>query len=185
MTSGTLRPGSCMRSLVDEVVLGVARLGPVGLSPKAPGTVGSAVAVAAAPWLFFPLSLSWRLAVLAVLFAIGALCASRAECLLGRKDPSSVVVDELVGQWMALLPLGLVSCSVPGPTAGPTAAPVLLLAAGFCLFRLFDIWKPGPVYASQDWLPDGWGVMIDDVLAGLLALLVLVGLALGLTSLTA
>ena len=174
-----------MRSLVDEVVLGMARLGPAGLSPKAPGTVGSAVAAVAAPWLFLPLSLPWRLAVLAVLFVIGGLCATRAERLLGRKDPSSVVVDELVGQWLALLPLGLVSGSVPGPAAGPTAAPVLLLAAGFCLFRLFDIWKPGPIDDSQDWLPDGWGVMIDDVLAGLFALLVLAGLAFGLATLNA
>ena len=174
-----------MRSLVDEVVLGVARLGPAGLSPKAPGTVGSAVAAAVAPWLFLPLSLSWRLAILAVLFALGGLCASRAEYLLGRKDPSSVVVDELVGQWTALLPLGLISCSVPGPTAGPTAAPVLLLAAGFCLFRLFDIWKPGPLDASQDWLPGGWGIMIDDVLAGLFALIVLAGGAAGLAILSA
>lgn len=171
-----------MRSLADEFILGVARLGLAGLSPKAPGTVGSALALVVAPWLFLPLSLLWRLALLALLFVIGGLCASRAELLLGRKDPSSVVVDELVGQWTTLLPLGLLPVTVPGPAAGPAAAPALLLAAGFGLFRLFDIWKPGPVCASQNWLPDGWGVMIDDVLAGLFALPVLTGLALGLAA---
>lgn len=174
-----------MRSLADEIILGVARLGPAGLSPSAPGTVGSALAVLAAPWLFMPLSLPWRLVVLAAVFVVGGLCATRAERLLGRKDPAPVVVDELVGQWITLLPLGLLPASpLPGPMVGPTAAPVLLLAAGFGLFRLFDIWKPGPVYASQDWLPDGWGVMIDDVLAGLFALVALLGLALVLALLT-
>lgn len=163
-----------MRSLADEIVLGVARLGPAGLSPKAPGTVGSAVAVLVAPWLFLPLSPLWRLAVLAGFFVVGGLCSGRAERLLGRKDPSSVVVDELVGQWIALLPLGLMPLrDMPGPVLGPAAAPVLLLAAGFGLFRLFDIWKPGPVDASQDWLPGGWGIMIDDVLAGGFALVAL------------
>lgn len=164
-----------MRTVADAILLNIARLGPAGLSPRAPGTVGSAVAALAAPWLFVPLSLPWRLAVLALLFVIGGLSASRAERLLGCHDPSSVVVDELVGQWIALLPVGLVAA--PGPAAGPAGAPLCLLAAGFCLFRLFDIWKPGPVCASQEWLPAGWGVMIDDVLAGAFALPVLVGLA--------
>lgn len=170
-----------MRTVTDTILLTLARLGPAGLSPKAPGTVGSAVAALAAPWLFIPLSMPWRAAVLAALFVIGGLSASRAERLLGCRDPSSVVVDELVGQWITLLPLGLISA--PGPAAGPADAPVLLLAAGFCLFRLFDIWKPGPIYASQEWLPAGWGVMIDDVLAGAFALSVLAGLAFVLATL--
>ncbi|MCH5277013.1 MAG: phosphatidylglycerophosphatase A [Desulfovibrionaceae bacterium] len=164
-----------MRAVADTIFLALARLGPAGLSPKAPGTVGSAVAALAAPWLFAPLSLPWRVAVLAVLFVIGGLSATRAERVLGCRDPSSVVVDELVGQWITLLPLGLIS--VPGPAAGPAEAPLCLLAAGFCLFRLFDIWKPGPIYASQEWLPAGWGVMIDDVLAGVFAAPLLAGLA--------
>ena len=169
-----------MRTVADTILLTLARLGPAGLSPKAPGTVGSAVAALAAPWLFMPLSLPWRVVLLTVLFVIGGLSASRAERLLGCHDPSSVVVDELVGQWITLLPLGLISS--PGPVAGPADAPVLLLVAGFCLFRLFDIWKPGPIYASQEWLPGGWGVMIDDVLAGAFALPVLAGLALVLAA---
>lgn len=164
-----------MRTVADAVLLTIARLGPAGLFPRAPGTVGSAVAALAAPWLFIPLSLPWRLTILTALFVIGGISAGRAERLLGCHDPSPVVVDELVGQWITLLPLGLVS--VPGPTAGPAHAPIFLLLAGFCLFRLFDIWKPGPVYASQEWLPGGWGVMIDDVLAGAFALPVLAGLA--------
>lgn len=162
-----------MRAMVDQAVLFVARLGPCGLSPRAPGTVGSAVAAAAAPWLFLPLSPGLRLAVLAVLFVGGARAATRAERLLNRKDPSSVVVDELVGQWIALIPLPAVwaGTSLPGPLWG--GVPLVLLLAGFCLFRLFDITKPGPVRASENWLPAGWGVMIDDVVAGAFAMILM------------
>ena len=137
----------------------LATLGPAGRMPKAPGTWGSLAAAAAAPVLFLPLPLWARLAVLVVLFPVGAWCAGRTEKFLGRKDPSCVVVDELWGQWIALLPLG--------------AAEPLWIVPAFLLFRLFDIAKPWPVRASERWLPGGWGIMIDDGFAGLYALLVL------------
>ena len=84
--------------------------------------------------------------------------ATRAEILLGRTDPGEVVIDELVGVWIALLPLGAGQWSWPG------------LVWAFALFRLFDIWKPWPVHASENWLPAGWGIMLDDILAGLMAM---------------
>jgi len=148
----------------NKVVLHFSRLGPAGLSPKAPGTAGSLLSVLLAPFLFLPLSLPWRLGLLATIFLAGGLASSRAEVLLGRKDPGCVVIDELVGQWTALLCLNSFS-----PSSTWRDAAFLLIP--FFFFRLFDIWKPWPVYDSQEWLPGGWGIMIDDVLAGLWALL--------------
>ena len=104
-----------------------------------------------------------RLAVLVVLFFLGAVAATRAETLLGRKDPGEVVIDELVGVWLVLLPF-------PHPC-------FFMVLAAFVLFRIFDIAKPWPVKASENWLPAGYGVMIDDVVAGLWALLCLSVLA--------
>ena len=95
---------------------------------------------------------------LAVIVVTGGLAATRAEILLGRTDPGEVVIDELVGVWIALLPLGAGQWSWPG------------LVWAFALFRLFDIWKPWPVHASENWLPAGWGIMLDDILAGLMAM---------------
>ena len=143
----------------DRLSLLVAGLGPVGKLPRAPGTWGSAVAVLLAPVLFLPLPGLWRVTVLAAVFVGGALAATRAERLLGTKDPGCVVIDEVLGQWITLLPL-----------AAPTT---FELVAGFVFFRAFDILKPQPVKASEHWLPDGYGVMIDDALAGLYACLCL------------
>ncbi len=147
------------RGCSDRLVLAFCRLGFAGLSPVMPGTCGTLLAIVLAPWLFLPLGLTARLCVLAAVFVVGSLAASRAERLLGRKDPGEVVIDELAGAWIALLPFA--EGSLP------------LLAAAFFLFRVFDIAKPWPIHASENWLPDGWGVMLDDVLGGFMTLLVL------------
>lgn len=170
--------------VADRFALHLSRLAVAGLSPKAPGTAGSALAAALAPWLFLPLSPVARLALLAVLYVVGSWAAGRAEVLLGEEDPSCVVVDELVGQWITLLPLGmpgfspLMPAAFPGPVLGPAGAPLIPLVAGFALFRVFDISKPGLVKKSENWLKGGQGVMIDDVLAGVLALAALCGFCL-------
>lgn len=149
-----------MRSFWDHAALHFCRLGGAGLAPSAPGTWGTAVAVLLAPILFFPLPLMGRIFVLVGLFILGGLAASRAELLLGRSDPGEVVIDELLGLWLVLLPF-----------YEPTLP---LLVAAFLLFRFFDILKPWPVSASELWLPGGFGVMIDDVVAGALAMLCLI-----------
>jgi phosphatidylglycerophosphatase A len=146
-------------SISDRLALWTATLGPVGSFPVAPGTAGSAVAALAAPWVFLPLGPAGRLLVLALVFVLGAMAASRAEILLGRKDPGPVVIDEVLGQWMALMPLS-------------TAEPWAMLAA-FVLFRILDMTKPPPIRQSERWLPGGYGVMIDDALAGTASALVL------------
>lgn len=145
------------------IILGFCRLGVAGLSPIMPGTCGTALACLLAPWCFLPLPPWARLGLLALLFVLGALAATRAEILLGRSDPGEVVIDELVGVWLVLLPFAYKAESVPWD----------LLLTAFLLFRFFDMVKPWPVRASEHWLPAGWGVMLDDVLAGCLALVCL------------
>ena len=139
----------------DRLVLTFCRLGPAGLSPWAPGTCGTFEALVFAPFLFLPFGLAGRIVLLVALFVLGSLAATRAEALLGRKDPGEVVIDELVGVWIAILPFGF--------------SWTLMLAA-FVLFRFFDILKPWPIKASENWLPDGWGVMVDDVVGGVMAM---------------
>lgn len=122
-----------------------------------PGTWGSLLAALLAPFLFLPMAWGGRTLLLAAIFVVGGLAATIVERLYDNKDPSIVVVDELVGQWIAYFPFA---------TLGPWD-----LAVGFLLFRIFDILKPPPVKSSETWLPEGFGIMLDDVLAGLYAML--------------
>src|SRR6266581_2740727 len=99
-----------------------------------------------------------------VVLVAGTWAAERAERLIGGKDPGAIVVDEVAGMILSVLLL-------------PRTVPVLV--AGFLLFRLFDVIKPFPAGTSQR-LAGGVGVMIDDVIAGLYALVVLLALRGGL-----
>ncbi|MDO5536313.1 MAG: phosphatidylglycerophosphatase A [Desulfovibrionaceae bacterium] len=144
---------------LDKVILCFCRLGVAGLSKWAPGTCGTFLALLAAPWIYQPMSWKWRLFVLVLIFIAGSFAAGRAETLLEKKDPGEVVVDELAGAWIAILPF-----------AGGS---VSLLCAAFVVFRIFDIAKPWPIHASEDWLPGGWGVMLDDIIGGLMTMIVL------------
>ncbi|WP_045215097.1 phosphatidylglycerophosphatase A family protein [Desulfonatronovibrio magnus] len=139
-----------------KILTGAATLGFVGHLPKAPGTWGSFVAMLAAPWLFIPYSLSTKLTILFVLFFVGSWACSAAEKTFGKKDPSQAIIDEVLGQWITFLFI--------------TTAAILPLLLGFILFRVFDITKPFPVRQSEKWLPGGYSVMLDDLIAGLYAL---------------
>ncbi|MBQ4132696.1 MAG: phosphatidylglycerophosphatase A [Desulfovibrionaceae bacterium] len=158
-----------MSKLCDAAILFFCRVGWAGLSPRAPGTVGSFTALLLAPWLFLALNPLVQALLLVFIFILGGLAACRVETILGRKDPSQVVIDELLGQWTALLPVGLllVSPQMSGLDMLCSFWPWMLTA--FALFRLFDILKPWPVGASENWLPGGFGVMLDDLFAGLMA----------------
>lgn len=145
---------------LDALALAIATLGPVGRMPKAPGTWGSAAALMASPWLFLPLPLSARCAALIGVLAVGTWAAGRAGKLLGKEDPGCVVVDELLGQWTAFAPFQL---------AGFSAATSWELLALFGLFRAFDILKPWPIRWADSKVRGGLGVMLDDLLAGLMA----------------
>jgi len=130
-----------------------------GLVPRAPGTAGSLAALL--PWLALrELQWPYYLAVLAFAFVLGMWACEWAVRVLKIADPGTVVWDEFVGQWLALVPL----LAVPRPW--------WWIFFGFILFRIFDIGKPCPV-SWADRLHGGIGVMLDDVLAGLYAALVL------------
>jgi phosphatidylglycerophosphatase A len=131
-----------------------------GLSPWAPGTAGSLAALL--PWLVLrDLSWPYYVAVIAFAFALGTWASNVAIERLRIEDPGVVVWDEFVGQWIALLPLVVVL----------RAWPWVLVA--FALFRLFDIWKPWPVSWADRRVKSGFGVMLDDVVAGCYAAVVL------------
>jgi phosphatidylglycerophosphatase A len=137
----------------------------IGYVPVASGTVASAVAVPfALPIIFY--GGGWGLvAASLVAFGVGVWACGDHVRATGREDPSECVIDELAGQWLAcafaVLPLGRLL-----PAASVTL-PAFLLA--FALFRLFDIWKPWPVSWADQQLPGGLGVMADDMIAGLMA----------------
>lgn len=138
----------------------VASGGGVGFVPVAPGTAGSAVALVLGTGL---LALGpWVLAAGCVAVALLGWWACAAEVEAG--DAGWIVVDEVAGQWIALLGLAGMAPSLPG------LLPWLLGAFG--LFRLFDIAKPGPV-GWVDRRHDALGVMGDDVVAGVMAAAVL------------
>jgi phosphatidylglycerophosphatase A len=172
-------PARKRRSASDYLALAIATCG-VGYLPIAPGTLGSLVGVALYlgvwGWLYrvleanavrgrlnllYIFSPQWA-AMLLLIFLVtmtGVWAASRAEKLLQRKDPSLVVIDEVAGQMIALL---------SGPFWPPTWWSVL---SAFILFRAFDIWKPYPIRRLEA-LESGLGIMADDVLAGIYALIV-------------
>lgn len=132
----------------------IATCGGLGYLPKAPGTWGSLGAVALAAGLPYP-------AIFAAAFLFpGIWAAGRMAKTGGRDDPQHVVIDEAVGQWIAL--------------AGGAHTWQSVLAA-FVLFRFFDIFKPWPVNALER-LPGGWGIMMDDVMAGIYAFFVMLAL---------
>ena len=129
-----------------------------GLSPKAPGTAGSLVALL--PWwlLLRSLPLAWYVAIVVAGFVLGVWACGIAGKRLGVHDHGALVWDEVIGMWITLL-------------AAPHSWWWMLV--GFVLFRLFDIWKPWPVRVADRRVHGGLGVMLDDVLAGAYALLAL------------
>lgn len=142
---------------MDRLFLFIATGAGSGYLPKAPGTWGTLVGLLLW-WPLAGLSLAAYLAAVAVLFIVGVASAGAAEKILDRGDPGVVVIDEIVGVLIALAAVPL----------HPVAA-----LAGFALFRLFDIAKPFPVGWLDRHLHGGLGIMLDDVAAGLYALLVL------------
>lgn len=130
-----------------------------GLVPWAPGTAGSLAALAAGMALLaFDPALLLLAAALGVFGGFWAVQASGAE-----NDPGWVVIDEFAGQWIAMAPLAFL------PAAAVCNPPSLLLA--FSAFRALDILKPGPV-GWADRQEGAAGIMADDVIAGLLAALI-------------
>jgi phosphatidylglycerophosphatase A len=173
-TSAFVRVAPRRRTVGDYVALALATCG-VGYLPLAPGTWGSLVGVGlyllarAASARVFASAASARfdvarieavqtslVCVLLILITLaGVWAATRAEKLLGRKDPRAVVIDEVAGQLIAFAFV-------------PFASGAWVVVVGFVAFRLFDIWKPYPIRRLES-LEAGLGIMADDVLAGFYA----------------
>jgi phosphatidylglycerophosphatase A len=131
-----------------------------GYFPIAPGTMGSLVGL-----LFFlpliRLAIVVQIASIAALFPLAVVSATFVSRRVGKKDPRIVVVDECVGMWIALV--------------GHTIAPWRLVLA-FVVFRAMDVIKPFPARRIER-LPEGWGIVLDDVVAGLYAYLVVLAVS--------
>ncbi len=131
-----------------------------GLAPKAPGTFGT---LAAIPLylLLSHLSLPMYALVLILASLLGIWLCGKTAKDLGVHDHPGIVWDEFCGYWLTML-----------------AAPAgwLWIIVGFILFRLFDIWKPWPISLADKRVPGGMGIMVDDLIAGLYALIVMQGI---------
>ena len=127
-----------------------------GLSPKAPGTVGSFISLIFGIFLlqYLHVSTLFLLALLIAVFAVKQIDIYEKE--VGIHDSKEIVIDELAGMWIAL--------SISGATANNWLIPSIL---AFAFFRLFDIWKPSIIGTIDTKVDGGWGVMGDDVLAGI------------------
>jgi phosphatidylglycerophosphatase A len=135
----------------------------VGLMRYAPGTWGSFAALPLA-WLLFYLGGTWLLAVGTVVVSlVGWWAAERYIRAHGTEDPGDVVIDEVAGQWLTLLPAG---------------GDIGLMAAGFVLFRIADILKPWPAGWADRHIKGGLGTMVDDLLAAIWSGLAVLGLRL-------
>jgi len=173
VTADSIPKTKTKRSSKDYLALAIATCG-VGYIPLAPGTWGSLVAVVfyfilhrawfphtdTSPELYFRSFLLIQLAIIVVVTIVGTWAASRAERVSGRKDPGKVVVDEVAGQFIALMAV---------PAGLWTGLPVPVIVA-FILFRFFDIVKPYPANKLEH-IPGGLGIMADDLVAGLYAYL--------------
>jgi len=127
-----------------------------GLMPQAPGTWGSVLGVALWFALVGHLSLLWSGGLFVAVFVLSLVAIRSMQQRFGVMDAPEIVIDEILGVWIALL-------------FAPLTWWVALL--GFAAFRLFDIWKPWPV-SWADRMHTPVGVMLDDVIAGVMALLV-------------
>ena len=128
-----------------------------GLARRAPGTFGTLAALPLLP-LFSWMALPWSGLVLLATALVGIFICGHAARSMKLDDPGCVVWDEMVGLWLTLFALPLDPVSIVG---------------GFLLFRLFDIVKPWPISWCDRNIKEGAGIMVDDLVAGVLAALVL------------
>jgi phosphatidylglycerophosphatase A len=139
----------------------IATAGGAGYSPIAPGTCGTAVAVPLV-WALAALPV-WQFALItAAVTLIGIWAADRADRAWGTHDCQKIVIDEVAGYMVTMLLVD--RAHWPG------------LACGFVAFRFFDIVKPPPVGWLDEHLPGGWGVVLDDIAAGVMGMVTMIAL---------
>ena len=130
----------------------------LGKLPFAPGSWGSLGALIL--WFFLPLSYPLQFIIISILFALGVISSKKTADSMNDHDPSEVVIDEATGMGISLFML-------------PHSIAIYTMA--FILFRIFDIFKPSFIYRVQN-LPGGWGIMLDDVFAGIFVWLICQGI---------
>jgi phosphatidylglycerophosphatase A len=135
----------------------IATVAGIGLIKPAPGTWGSLVALPLGYGIGSTFGSLGLAAASVLVFGLGAWAAGVYEKQSGSHDPGEVVIDEVAGQWVAMLPVIYFGLGWLG------------VGLAFVLFRLFDIWKPGPIRQLDQSFPGGIGTMIDDVAAGIVA----------------
>ena len=145
-----------MNIIVHNVLCNLATLGPIGHLRPAPGTIGSLIALATG-YIIASYNTGLLAATILIFTFLGVIAADRYKQSTGKKDPPEVIIDEVVGQWIPLIIIPI---------------DVYWYFSAFFLFRFFDIFKIGPI-AYAETLPGGVGIMADDLIAGILAALVL------------
>ena len=150
----------------SRIPMWIATVGPCGYAPVAPGTVASAATIG----LYLPFVALGPLLYLFTVVALTAMAiwaADEAERVFQTKDDGRIVIDEVVGQLLTWAPL--VILAPPTFSYSP-----FWLVTGFVVFRVLDIWKPGPVRWAERNFKGGAGVVLDDAMAGVIG-----GIALG------
>jgi phosphatidylglycerophosphatase A len=135
---------------VNRLALLISTFGYVGFFPIAPGTAGSVAALALYAMVRWVGEPSFESVIIAMVFAAGVWASTRTEVVLGTSDPGPVVIDEVLGMLLTLawLPLSLTGVIV-----------------GLVMFRILDVVKPFPA-GRLEHAPRGWGIMLDDAMAG-------------------
>ena len=139
----------------------VATLGGIGMLPKAPGTFGSIAAWVIFVYLSHFISMINMLILTILFFILSIWICNKASKDLENKDHKSIVIDELVGMWIALLPVLVIANSQYERT--------IYALAALIFFRLFDILKPFPISYFDKNYKNGFGIVIDDAISGLIA----------------
>ncbi len=149
--------------------------GGAGLSPKAPGTVGTLASLPVGVAVLYSFGMETLFMLTLAITVTGIFEINKYEKLTGEHDQQEIVIDEAAGMWLALM----IAISTAATMTYPYAE-VLAIVLSFAAFLLFDIWKPSTIGWINKELKGGLGVMLDDVLAGiaggLLTVVILMGI---------
>lgn len=135
--------------------------GGAGLSPKAPGTVGTLASLPVGLAILYYLGMETLFMVTLAITVIGIFEINKYEKETGMHDQQHIVIDEAAGMWLSLMIAYPIALTVSYPYAE-----ILAIIFSFAAFRLFDIWKPSTIGWIDRELKGGLGVMLDDILAG-------------------
>ena len=146
-----------------------------GLSPKAPGTVGTLASLPVGLALLYYFGMETLFMLTVAITVIGIFEINKYENQTGTHDQQEIVIDEAAGMWLSLMIAYSTAATLTYPFVD-----ILAIVLSFAAFRLFDIWKPSTIGWIDRELKGGLGVMLDDVLAGiaggLLSALILMGI---------